>query len=266
MLTLPARQCPRRPPDGGAASAEGPTERLYVLDYGLFRVHAGPRDIGICGFLVFTDAGERLLIDSGFPAKYADDPVAATDEDGLGAFGQVLSLTPENLPAGQLAKAGTSPEAIDVFLLSHSHIDHLGGLFDFPQAPLVVSERERALPRPLYWSGGQPWEWPKRETIRLAQDTRIGPGCEVLQAPGHAPGQLAIMLDLPRTGPVLLVSDAISRPSEIDEGFDTAPDPATALRSARRLMRLAEERNAFVIYGHGPAQWPELRKAPEFYD
>lgn len=245
---------------------KGRPERLYVLDFGLFRVHSGPRDIGIVGFLVVTDRGERLLVDSGFPAKYAADPEAATAEDGLGSFGQVLSLTADNLPEAQLTRAGTRPGEIDLFLLTHSHIDHLGGLFDFSQAPLLVAERERDLPKPLYWSGGQPWDWPERETIRLASDARLGPGLEVLQVPGHAPGQLALLLELPRTGPVLLTSDAISRPSEIDEGFDTAPDPALALDSARRLMRLAEERGAFVIYGHGPEQWPELRKAPDFYD
>jgi N-acyl homoserine lactone hydrolase len=88
----------------------------------------------------------------------------------------------------------------------------------------------------------------------------------VLLTPGHAPGQLSLLVELPRTGTVILTGDAISRPAEIDEGFDTAPDPATALRSARRLMRLASERDAFVIYGHGPEQWPTLRKAPAFYD
>ena len=161
---------------------------------------------------------------------------------------------------------GVGAEAVDVLLLTHSHIDHLGALFDFPQAPLVVAERERALPRPLYWSGGQPWEWPERETVRLRGDARIGPGVEVLQVPGHAPGQLALLVELPRTGWVVLTSDAISRPAEVEERFDTAPDPERALASAERLLRLAEERGAFVIYGHGPEQWPTLRKAPEFYD
>jgi len=245
---------------------KGRPARLFVLDYGLFRVHAGPRDIGIVGFLIVTDKGERLLVDGGFPAKYADDPAAATAEDGLGAFGEVLSLTRENRPEAQLAHAGATPGEIDLVLLTHSHIDHLGALFDFPRATLLVAERERALPRPLYWSGGQPWDWPDRETVRLARDTRLGPGCEVLQTPGHAPGQLSLVIDLPRTGTVILASDAISRPAEIDEGFDTAPDPETALASARRLMRLAEERDALVIYGHGPDQWPTLRKAPLFYD
>ncbi len=244
----------------------GHPERLYVLDFGLFRVHSGPRDIGIAGFLIVTDRNERLLVDSGFPAKYAADPRAATDEDGLGTFGQVLSLSPDNLPEAQLAKAGTGVEGINFFLLTHSHIDHLGGLFAFPQAPLLVAERERALPRPLYWSGGQPWIWPERETIRLASDVRVGPGCEVLQVPGHAPGQLALIVELPRTGAVVLTSDAISRPAEIDEGFVTASDPALAMESARRLLQHADERRAFVIYGHSPEQWPELRKAPDYYD
>jgi N-acyl homoserine lactone hydrolase len=64
---------------------------------------------------------------------------------------------------------------------------------------------------------------------------------------------------------VLWTSDAISRPAEIDERFDTAPDPETAIASAERLMALAEARGAFVIYGHCPDQWPSLRKAPDVY-
>ena len=87
----------------------GKPARLYVLDFGLFRVHSGPRDIGICGFLITTDLGENILVDSGFPAKYAKDAACATAEDGLDDFGQVLSLSRNNLPEAQLAKAGVQP-------------------------------------------------------------------------------------------------------------------------------------------------------------
>ncbi len=244
---------------------KGRPVRLTVLDFGLFRVHAGPRDIGICGYLVSTDAGEHVLIDSGFPAKYAADAARATEEDALGSFGEVLSITPENLPQAQLARAGVAPEDIALFVMTHTHIDHLGGLHDFAQAPMLLSQAERDLPRPLYWSGGQPWDWPARDYLTVAEDARIGPGFTLHQAPGHAPGQIALLVELPDTGPVLLASDAISRPSEIDERFDTAWNPEQAIASADRLMEIARARDAFVIYGHGPEQWPTLRKSPEYY-
>lgn len=244
----------------------GRPQKLFVLDYGLFRVHENGRVIGISGFLIQTDHGENVMIDAGFPPKYAADPVRAAREDRLDAFGEVLELSAANLPKAQLSRAGIREAEVGLFILSHTHIDHVGGLDLFPQAPLAVAAAERALPKPLYWGEVQPLDWPEREYRLVHGDTRIGPGFEILFAPGHAPGQFAFLLDLPRTGAVLLASDAISRPSEIDEGFSGAHDPALARFHAERLMRLAAERNALVIYGHAPEQWPALRKAPDFYD
>jgi N-acyl homoserine lactone hydrolase len=84
--------------------------------------------------------------------------------------------------------------------------------------------------------------------------------------PGHTPGQLAFQVHLPNTGPMLLTSDAISRPAELDDGFDGAWDPEQALHHARRLLARAAQERAMLIYGHSPEQWPKLRKAPEWYD
>ena len=92
------------------------------------------------------------------------------------------------------------------------------------------------------------------------------PGLDLLLTPGHAPGQLSLLLDLPQTGKLLLTSDAISRPAEIDERFDTARDPAAAIASAEKLMAIAKRENALIIYGHDPAQWEGLKKAPEWYN
>ena len=84
---------------------KGAPKRLTVLDYGLFKVHENGRIIGLCGYLIETDAGERILIDTGMPAKYAKDADAAAREDGLEAFGAVVELTAEHFrrpPAPQL--------------------------------------------------------------------------------------------------------------------------------------------------------------------
>ncbi|WP_436399640.1 MBL fold metallo-hydrolase [Roseobacter sp. S98] len=244
---------------------KGRPERLAVLDYGLFQVHANGRIIGICGFVVQTSAGETVLIDTGFPAKYADDADAATAEDELGSFGQVLSLTHDNLAPAQLAKLGLAPDDIDLMIQSHTHIDHVGFMHAFPGAPILIAAPERALPRPLYWSGKQAMEWPDADYVTLTGDTDIGPGFHVFLAPGHAPGQLAFMLDLPQTGSVLLTSDAISRPAEIDEAFAGSWDEPLAIRNGARLMAAAAERKAMVVFGHCPDQWKTLRKAPDWY-
>ncbi len=239
---------------------------LMVLDYGLFKVHADGRIIGICGFLLRTDQNEAVLIDTGFPKHYAIDAQAASAADDLGKFGEVLRLTQENLPAGQLGLAGLTISDIDLLILTHSHIDHIGGLDDLPGVPVLLARAELDLPRPLYFGGHRPMEWPDRAYLTIDADTLIGPGFQALPSPGHAPGQLAFCVDLPHTGWVLLTSDAISRPAEVDEKFDTAPNPAQACTSAARLLAIAGQRNALIIYGHCPAQWPRLKKAPYVYD
>ncbi len=244
---------------------KGKPKRLAVLDYGLFEVHAGPRTIGICGFVVETDAGEVVLIDTGFPAKYAEDAHAATAEDDLGSFGRVLSVTPDNLPGPQLAKLGLTKTDVTLMIQSHTHIDHVGDMTGYPGVPILMSGDERALPRPLYWSGKQPMDWPDRDYILLSEDTAIGGDFEVLHCPGHAPGQLAFMVRLPQTGWVLLTSDAISRASEVDEKFAGSWDVDQAIFHGDRLMKRAAERDAFVIFGHSPEQWPALKKAPDWF-
>ena len=245
---------------------KGKPKRLAVLDYGLFEVHAGPRTIGICGFVIQTDAGEVILIDTGLPEKYARDAQTATLEDDLGSFGRVLSVTPDNMPAPQLAKLGLTKSDVSLMIQSHTHIDHIGDMAGYPQAAILIAEAERALPRPLYWSGKQPMDWPDADYHLVSSDIILGPDFEVLLCPGHAPGQLAFMIRLPETGWVLLTSDAISRAAEIDEKFAGSWDVDQAIHHGDRLMALATARDALVIYGHSPEQWPDLRKAPEWFE
>jgi N-acyl homoserine lactone hydrolase len=244
---------------------KGLPARMAILDYGLFQVHQNGRIIGICGYVIETTAGETVLIDTGFPAKYARNPSAAAAEDGLAAFGKVLSLSAENLAPAQLGRLGLTPADIDLMIQSHTHIDHVGFMGAFAGVPIVIAEAERALPRPLYWTGRTRMEWPAADYVTISSDAVLGPGFEVLLVPGHASGQLAFAFSLPETGPVILTSDAISRASEIDTRFADAWDPDLALHHANRLIARAVAERAMLIYGHSPEQWPQLRKAPDWY-
>lgn len=239
---------------------------LAVLDFGLFTVHANGRIIGIPGFLIETSAGEKILIDTGFPEKYAKDLQKASLEDNLGEFGELLQLTYDNQPAAQLAKLGLTKDDIDFLIITHTHIDHVGNIDGFPGVPIIMGKAERELERPIYWRGKKPLEWPEAEYLLIDSDFDFGKNFTILHVPGHTPGELSILLTLPNTGSILLTSDAISRESEVSEGCLDATDPTQAIASAIRILDLAKERDAYVIYGHGPEQWNELKKAPEIYN
>jgi len=165
-----------------------------------------------------------------------------------------------------MAQLGLSPDDIELQILTHSHIDHVGGIADFTHVPMVVSGAERALARPLYWHGRHPYNWPEEQVyIEVEGDVELFPGLTVLDTPGHTPGQMSLLVELPETGSVILTSDTISRPQELEGDFAGYWRPQLAAASARRVMALAEERAAFVIFGHCPTQWPTLKKIPECY-
>ena len=228
---------------------------LTILDFGQFLVHSGPRIIGIMGGLLRTDAGEVVVIDTGFPAKYVTDRAAAAAEDDLGSFGELMRHGPENWVGAQLQMHGVSK--VDLLILTHTHIDHVGGLELFSQVPIVMAAAERALDKPLYFGAAEGMDWPAANYLTIEQDTGLGPGLDLFFTPGHAPGQLALGIDLPGKGRVIWASDAISRESEPDEGFADAWDPKLAAHHAARLLAMPHD---LLIYGHDPEQWLQLPK------
>lgn len=225
--------------------------RLDRLDLGTFDVGPGKRLIPITGWLLGTAGGRRLLIDTGFPPAYANDGPAMALADGLGSFGRLVGFNSRHTIQGALALHGLTPTDISHLLLSHSHIDHVGGLPLFAHAQIILSAAEHSLPRPLYFGAAQPMAWPKARYRALIRSTQICQGLRVLVTPGHTPGHLSFLVRTPE-GAFVLAIDAINRFSEPAEGYPDAVDPVTAARSGRRLMALARRHDATLIPGHEP--------------
>ena len=241
--------------------------RLYLLHFGMLEPLTGSdsRTRSMRGYLIQTDDGENILVDTGLPDFWANDTASALEREGLADFVKPFDFGPEHTVPGQLAKVGLTPEDIDVVLLTHSDLDHMGGI-DFipPNVPVLLSKVEREMDEPGPTNPGARTTWPDREFVLLEQeDQEFRPGITLLSTPGHTPGHFSLLLDMPNSGPILLAVDAIKMTNEVPSTGTDVPD---AVASAQRIRSLAEERAARVFHGHDGSQWMTLRHAPKYYD
>lgn len=229
------------------------------------------RECHFPGFLVELADHRHVLIDTGPHRRHIEEPMFEfADSD----FSNYLkpTMTPADDPLHRLAELGLAANDIDMLVVTHCHFDHCGNVADFSESKIVIHsnafEDGRARGddgRP----GGIPLEDPSGTRLNyhaIDGDTEVAPGLRLLETPGHAPGHLSILIDLPDTGAVLLAIDAIyTRTNRERDNYIVASDSGQARRSAERLVAIAEEQNAILIYGHDPDQWDELRKSPNRY-
>src|SRR5690348_15935112 len=233
--------------------SETAMKRLYLMQVGSMPDYQIP----IVCYLVQTNDGKNILIDSGLPEIM---PEGETEfENGQ----DVLE---------QLASIGVQPDDIDIVISTHYDIDHAGRHAAFTKAHYVVQRVHHVdAASNLRFAANRPqWDQPM-ERIRLVDgDTELLPGLSLIETSGHVPGHQSVLLRLPKTGAILLPIDAVpfSKGFTRDEQDDGSnPDAEATRASTIKLLDLVErEQIGLVIFGHDQQQWQGLKKLPEYYE
>jgi glyoxylase-like metal-dependent hydrolase (beta-lactamase superfamily II) len=149
---------------------------------------------------------------------------------------------------GRLNKLGIDPGAIDTVVLSHVHWDNAANADLFPNAEIVLHEKELAYAETPDAHDAETPGYIGRALRRLklrpvAGEQDIAPGIRLVELPGHSPGSIGAVV-----GNALLAGDAITCAGDAaagevrhQRGYD-----ARAKDSLLRALTLAD-----VIYpGH----------------
>jgi glyoxylase-like metal-dependent hydrolase (beta-lactamase superfamily II) len=185
------------------------------------------------------------------------------EDDGL----TLVDTTMGRAHRGILAAATALGAPIRRIVLTHAHLDHVGTLdalaAELPGVEVLIGTREARLlagdrtldpdePKGRLASFKQTRTQP---TGTLDPGDRVG-SLEVAAAPGHTPGQIALLDVRDRTliaGDAFITIGSVATSAKGDWRFPFpalgAWDRATALRTARELRALEPSR---LAAGHGP--------------
>jgi len=186
---------------------------------------ARPRPINV---YVIEHVGGLVLFDTGQDRRSVTDPsyfptgVAGLLNRRLARF----AIAPDQTLTAQLAAIGHDVADVHTAVLSHLHIDHVGGLPELTHATIVTSHAERrTLDRPFAETNGllrnhilhpglhwelltpQPTDDPSLAPFTAAHDLFDDGSLILLPTPGHTPGSLSLLIRRPGFPPLLLVGD-----------------------------------------------------------
>jgi glyoxylase-like metal-dependent hydrolase (beta-lactamase superfamily II) len=207
--------------------------------------------------LLLKIGGELVLVDTG----------------AANLFGPSLGKMPE-----RLAAAGVQPAQVTGVVLTHAHGDHYGGLLDgagkpvFPNATYFASKTEVD-----YWTGSDPdmsklripdenkkvfaanakryFGAIKDRLTPVSPGQKIVEGVEVVGAPGHTPGHIALLVTSGKEA-LLNAADTVHHHvvlfahPEWTSYFDS--DPKMAAETRRKILQRAAADGLRVLGYHLP--------------
>src|SRR5262245_57114948 len=174
--------------------------KLYLLQLALLQPMGAP----VPGYVIQTDEGTNILIDTGLPYSTIANP--------QGPPGMHPEMHEEDYVVNRLASIGLAPRDIQFLICTHFDADHAGNHEVFAGAELIVQRSHYEAARaghPRFASVREHWDHPALHYRLIDGDTTLVPGVDLIETSGHVLGHQAVLVRLPETGSVLLAIDAI---------------------------------------------------------
>lgn len=217
--------------------------------------------------VVEHDGGDVTLVDTGWSAAQCAAPRREIGLSQSLLLGVVLRDGDD--VASQLARKGIARDRVRRVIATHLHVDHVGGLDDFPDAEVLTTADELASARTRgRVHGFDVARLSRIGRLRLleldggardgfAASAALGPGLTLLDARGHTAGSLAVEVDVGGAR-LLHLGDAAytlaeaehDRPSPLS--LRTAWNPARQRETYRAVAALAGAPNVVAVTSHDP--------------
>ncbi len=250
--------------------------KIHVSDLNVFSdtdQYIGQEKTLNVGCYLIKHNDDWLLWDTGLSSDLAKNPVGMTN----GPFHLSVAETIES----QLETLGLKPENISYIGLSHAHFDHAANTNTFQNATLIIQEVEfnalkndpeaaKAMHMPPESISYFLKEENKEQVRTIKGDVDIfGDGTlKSISLPGHTPGHMALLVNLEKTGPVILSGDqwhfTENHNSNGVPSFNY--DRADTLASSDKLNHLVKNRGAKLIIQHEVNDNKDLPKLPAYLD
>ena len=263
-------------PPAGAQKSPNPPVRLYVFDCGhlksgnpepLLKQGITTTDMSVLAFLIVHPRG-TLLWDTGVIPDELIQPEGTTE----------ARATVHTTLRGQLAAIGYQPSEITYLALSHYHYDHSANANEFAGSTWLVQRAERAAMFPET-PPAKPIDHADRFSRLRSSKTKIldgdydvfGDGSVVIiSTPGHTPGHQSLLVNLSKTGPVVLSGDLYHYPAERTlkdfTPYANLGNPEQEVVSKAKMEALLKSKKAQLWIQHDILANAKVKKSPGYYE
>jgi len=254
-------------------------ERMYVIECGENHVKDLSRwtpgeNIGKPA--VFSDhcylikhANQWMLWDTGNPDRLAAMPGGLTNPAGI------ITAYMNKPLIDSLKEIGLVPGEIQYFAMSHSHGDHSGNANLFAASIIFMQQAEYDA---IYGPTPEKYGFPAANFEKLkgakfvllnGNHDVFGDGSVIIEStPGHTPGHQSLLVQLPKSGPVLLTGDLVHLKYNWDH--DIVPafnfDVERSHQSITQMKELVARTGAKVWINHDKELHASIPKAPAYVE